>query len=456
MLLRSDAAGGVALRAGGNGSEWVFEAFDGSKNAVAAEHRSKSGRRVVLQRDVSAGCVLREPALAAVVLRLHRERTCANCFARAAKRLNGPRCATCDTHWCTKTCAEQDDHPAARCDALKALGDVEVALQGASQGAAADGEPGDEAAVGAALDLARDVDLDAVALAVRLWTSQGDALQRSEALCDHEEALRAAAFKGDPAAEAVLRRCVVGAALVARALQADAASVATTLLRIRLNAHPFEGGLALFERASAMNHSCTPNVAVSICAERSPGREAAVFLEARTTAASKADTELLCSYVSARVLLAPAAARQEALQTAFDFKCQCPRCRAASDTTNAPRMLRVRDALAAFHRGANVDSAAALDAAAAQLGGNCSAAAALEASNLAELAWARSSGALGSQLFAARAELRLAAARMMVTSASHASDCDALLLLALSDFESTGPRNPLAAAARTLLRRNDA
>jgi hypothetical protein len=126
-------------------------------------------------------------------------------------------------------------------------------------------------------------------------------------------------------------------------------------------------------------------VAVSICAERSPGREAAVFLEARTTAASKADTELLCSYVSARVLLAPAAARQEALQTAFDFKCQCPRCRAASDTTNAPRMLRVRDALAAFHRGANVDSAAALDAAAAQLGGNCSAAAALEASNLAEL-----------------------------------------------------------------------
>jgi hypothetical protein len=118
------------------------------------------------------------------------------------------------------------------CAALSAVRDVEKALENKDV---------------AVLAQFGDVDMDAVALAIALHP-----IDDIEALCDHSEELGVAARRGDAEALAVLRRSVCGAALIQSRWKKSTKEeeLRLTLLKVRLNAFPFAGGLALFRRGS--------------------------------------------------------------------------------------------------------------------------------------------------------------------------------------------------------------
>lgn len=86
------------------------------------------------------------------------------------------------------------------------------------------------------------------------------------------------------------------------------------LLKLRYNAQVVDGGLAIFRRASAVNHSCRPNAVVSGA------------IELRAHRPLRKGDEITMSYLSFRALVAPRAARRQALKDAFNFDCRCERC----------------------------------------------------------------------------------------------------------------------------------
>ena len=88
-------------------------------------------------------------------------------------------------------------------------------------------------------------------------------------------------------------------------------------LKLRFNAFPVTGGLALFKNASALNHDCAPNASLSFC----QGQLSVVL--GRDLEEGE---EVRISYLSPRALLAPAKARRAALHTGFLFHCGCLRC----------------------------------------------------------------------------------------------------------------------------------
>ena len=88
-------------------------------------------------------------------------------------------------------------------------------------------------------------------------------------------------------------------------------------LKLRFNAFPIDGGLALFKDASALNHDCAPNASLSFC----QGQLSVVL-----GCDLEQGDEVRISYLSPRALLAPAKARRAALCTGFLFRCACVRC----------------------------------------------------------------------------------------------------------------------------------
>ena len=109
------------------------------------------------------------------------------------------------------------------------------------------------------------------------------------------------------------RRSHVAASVCSRACgTADVERLQRLYLKLRFNAFPIDGGLALFKDASALNHDCAPNASLS-------------FLQGQLSVVLGRDWKrvMRCAspYLSPRVLLAPAKARRAALHTGFLFRC---------------------------------------------------------------------------------------------------------------------------------------
>jgi len=108
-------------------------------------------------------------------------------------------------------------------------------------------------------------------------------------------------------------------------------------LKLRFNAFPIDGGLAVFRDASALNHDCAPNASLSFSADG----ELSVVLGRDM----KEGAEVRISYLSPRALLAPSKARRAALHTGFLFRCACVRC-TSNEILDAPVVDAAAEALA--------------------------------------------------------------------------------------------------------------
>jgi hypothetical protein len=242
---------------------WLQKTGDGrtawnlSDDIVAAVAGAKEKRRVVLRAAVKAGCVvLREDAAATT---------------RA------------DTS-----------------DARRTIDEVAEACRSALPS-----DTARDAAIASAASAAKDVDWDVCRLAVNCQAVD------LAALCDHFDGLDD---------EDEVRRSHVGASVVARACgSSDVEALQRLYLKLRFNAFPVDGGLALFERASALNHACAPNASLSFSRD---GRHLSVVLGCDL----KEGDEVRISYLSPRALAAPASARRAALEAGFLFRCACARC----------------------------------------------------------------------------------------------------------------------------------
>lgn len=284
-------------------SEWRFVCADDRPALCDVSTSTNGWRSVVLKARVSPGvCVLSEPALAFVT----PSRVCAVCLQRSEVE-----CETCGTRWCSLECKTLDKHA---CSALARLANLE-------NEASADQETS-------------CIDFETLRLAARIWVS--DKLRHLEALCDHSDALVKAAREGDRAAEVALASAHMGATVAARCLglqEKDEPKLAAVILKIRFNAFPFEQGLALFVRTSALNHSCAPNTTISIHAVKT-----ALVCEARTHADLGKGTELTISYLALPALLIKRD-RRKALRDAFFFDCQCVACLGSNEGRDAGRAL---------------------------------------------------------------------------------------------------------------------
>ncbi len=182
-------------------------------------------------------------------------------------------------------------------DARRTIDEVALASQ-----AELPADSGRAAAVREATKIAKDVDWDVCRLCARSLAL--DLGQLEDHLHDIDEGER--------------RRSHVAASVLSRACgTADVERLRRLYLKLRFNAFPMDGGLALFKDASALNHACAPNASLSFC----QGQLSVVLgcdLE-------KGD-EVRISYLSPRALLAPAKARRAALYTGFLFRCGCLRC----------------------------------------------------------------------------------------------------------------------------------
>merc|ERR1712091_450717 len=100
------------------------------------------------------------------------------------------------------------------------------------------------------------------------------------------------------------RRSHVAASVLSRACSmSDIERLQRLYLKLRFNAFPVTGGLALFKNASALNHSCAPNASLSFSAD---GKQLSVVLGRDL----KKGEEVRISYLAPRVLMAPAKARR--------------------------------------------------------------------------------------------------------------------------------------------------
>ncbi len=161
---------------------------------------------------------------------------------------------------------------------------------------------GRDAAVREAAAVAKDVDWDVCRLCVRSLAL--DLEQMEDHLHNIDEDER--------------RRSHVAASVLSRACSmSDVERLQRLYLRLRFNAFPIDGGLALFKNASALNHACAPNASLSFC----QGQLSVVL--GRDLEKGE---EVRISYLSPRVLMAPAKARRAALSTGFRFRCGCLRC----------------------------------------------------------------------------------------------------------------------------------
>ena len=159
-----------------------------------------------------------------------------------------------------------------------------------------------DAAVRAAAAIAKDVDWDVCRLCARSLAL--DLAQMEDHLHDIDEDER--------------RRSHVAASVLSRACStSDIEALQRLYLKLRFNAFPIDGGLALFRNASALNHDCAPNASLSFC----QGQLSVVL--GRDL---KEGTEVRISYLAPRALLAPAKARRAALHAGFLFRCGCARC----------------------------------------------------------------------------------------------------------------------------------
>ncbi|KAJ8612125.1 hypothetical protein CTAYLR_002429 [Chrysophaeum taylorii] len=269
-------------------SEWRFV-----DAPALCESRSRDGWRwVEVRARLCRGGVrvLRDVALGFVA----KKGRCGVCLRRAEVACE------CGAEWCGPRCRAVDaDHP---CDALATLAGCERARPPES--------------------LLSFLDFGALRLAARLWR-RGVSL---EPLCHHRDRLVAAARRGDRSAESALQAARVGANVLAQALgrqDDDDEEFVLALLRLRFNAFPFETGLAVFRDASALNHSCAPNSAVSI--RRDDDHHGRVVLEARAHVDLHRGAEVTITYLSLRALVSRDA-RRAALRDAFFFSCACAGC----------------------------------------------------------------------------------------------------------------------------------
>jgi len=114
------------------------------------------------------------------------------------------------------------------------------------------------------------------------------------------------------------RRSHVAASVLSRACStSDIERLQRLYLKLRFNAFPIDGGLAVFRDASALNHACAPNASLSFC----QGQLSVVL-----GCDLKKGEEVRISYLAPRALLAPSKARHAALHTGFLFRCGCARC----------------------------------------------------------------------------------------------------------------------------------
>ena len=209
--------------------------------------------------------------------------------------------------------------------AATTLGDESDARRTIDEVAASQAElPADnerDAAVREAAAIAKDVDWDVCRLCARsLALDLGQMEDHLHAIDEDER-----------------RRSHVAASVLSRACgTADVERLQRLYLKLRFNAFPMDGGLALFKDASALNHACAPNASLSFC----QGQLSVVL--GRDL---KEGAEVRISYLSPRALLAPAKARRAALYTGFLFRCGCLRC-ASDGVLDAPIVDAAAEALA--------------------------------------------------------------------------------------------------------------
>jgi hypothetical protein len=178
-----------------------------------------------------------------------------------------------------------------------------------------------DAAVREAAAIAKDVDWDVCRLCVRSLALDLD--QMEDHLHNIDEGER--------------RRSHVAASVLSRACStSDIEALQRLYLKLRFNAFPVTGGLALFKNASALNHACAPNASLSFCQG-----QLSVVLGCDLAQGE----EVRISYLAPRALLAPAKARRAALYTGFLFRCGCLRC-ASDGVLDAPIVDAAAEALA--------------------------------------------------------------------------------------------------------------
>ena len=200
-------------------------------------------------------------------------------------------------------------------DARRTIDEVAVASQAELP---ADDERA--AAVREAAQIAKDVDWDVCRLCARSLAL--DLEQMEDHLHDIDEDER--------------RRSHVAASVLSRACStSDIERLQRLYLKLRFNAYPVDGGLALFKNASALNHACAPNASLSFC----QGQLSVVL-----GCDLEEGEEVRISYLVPRVLMAPAKARRAALSTGFLFRCACVRC-TSNEILDAPIVDAAAEAL---------------------------------------------------------------------------------------------------------------
>ena len=257
---------------------WLQQTEDGtawtlSNDDVAKITGAKGQRKVILRAAAAAGCVvLRE--------------TCA-----------------------ATTLGDESD-------ARRTIDEVALASQ-----AELPADSGRDAAVREAAAIAKDVDWDVCRLCVRSLALDLEEMEDHLHTIDEDER----------------RRSHVAASVLSRACSmSDIEFLQRLYLKLRFNAFPIDGGLALFKDASALNHACAPNASLSFC----QGQLSVVL-----GCDLKKGEEVRISYLSPRALLAPSKARRAALYTGFLFRCGCLRC--TSDAVlDAPSVDAAAEALA--------------------------------------------------------------------------------------------------------------
>ena len=201
-------------------------------------------------------------------------------------------------------------------DARRTIDEVAFASQ-----AELPADSGRAAAVREAAAIAKDVDWDVCRLCVRSLALDLGQLEDHLHNIDEDER----------------RRSHVAASVLSRACgTSDVERLQRLYLKLRFNAFPIDGGLALFKDASALNHDCAPNASLSFC----EGQLSVVL--GRDL---KEGEEVRISYFAPRALLAPAKARRAALYTGFLFRCGCLRC-ASDGVLDAPIVDAAAEALA--------------------------------------------------------------------------------------------------------------
>jgi hypothetical protein len=203
-------------------------------------------------------------------------------------------------------------------DARRTIDEVEAATR---SDLPADDER--DAAVREAAAIAKDVDWDVCRLCARSLAL--DLGQMEDHLHNIDEDERR---KSHVAASVLSRSCGVS----------DVEALQRLYLKLRFNAFPIDGGLAVFRDASALNHDCAPNASLSFSTD---GKQLSVVLGRDL----EQGEQVRISYLAPRVLMAPSKARRAALYTGFRFRCGCLRC-TTDNVLDAPVVDAAAEALA--------------------------------------------------------------------------------------------------------------